>query len=149
MKSPYKMLGLEMGLDFLIMYAVMYVMVNTASNIYLNVNNFYMTGMMVTPMLAIMIIMMRSMLPDKRLNPILITGSAVLFFTLFAFVRAQTFVGDKSFITSMIPHHSGAILMCENAKISDVELKNLCSEIVSGQRKEIDQMKAILARLKR
>jgi uncharacterized protein (DUF305 family) len=46
----------------------------------------------------------------------------------------------------MIPHHSGAILMCERAKISDPQVKNLCREIIESQKREIDEMKAILAR---
>lgn len=49
----------------------------------------------------------------------------------------------------MIPHHSGALLMCDRASITDAELKKLCSEIVKGQQQEIDQMKKILARLNR
>jgi uncharacterized protein (DUF305 family) len=47
----------------------------------------------------------------------------------------------------MIPHHAGAVLMCEQAPIQDVEIKALCEEILRSQRREIDQMKAILARL--
>ena len=47
----------------------------------------------------------------------------------------------------MIPHHSGAILMCEEASIRDSELQKLCAAIVSSQQQEIDQMKVILRRL--
>jgi|TARA_B100001105_G_C22331816_1_gene417257 uncharacterized protein (DUF305 family) len=46
----------------------------------------------------------------------------------------------------MIPHHSGAILMCEQATLTDPEIKALCRGIVDGQRQEIAQMEAILAR---
>jgi len=46
----------------------------------------------------------------------------------------------------MIPHHSGAILMCEQAAITDPEIVALCGDIVKAQRDEIAQMKAILAR---
>jgi len=46
----------------------------------------------------------------------------------------------------MIPHHSGAILMCEQASIRDPELKSLCGNIITSQKQEIDQMKAMLAR---
>lgn len=141
------MLWVEVGLHFAIMYAVMYTMVWGFDDIYLNINNFYMTGMMVTPMIALMVVTMRSMFPDKRTNLLLIGGSLILFGAFFAFMRLQTFVGDKSFITSMIPHHSGAILMCERAQLSDPELKSLCEQIVSAQMKEIDQLKSILSRL--
>jgi uncharacterized protein (DUF305 family) len=44
----------------------------------------------------------------------------------------------------MIPHHASAILMCKRAALHDPEITKLCSSIVSGQRLEIDQMKAKL-----
>lgn len=47
----------------------------------------------------------------------------------------------------MIPHHSGAILMCREASLKDQELMDLCNNISQGQRKEIEQMNAIQARL--
>ena len=47
----------------------------------------------------------------------------------------------------MIPHHAGAILMCENANIQDPEIKKLCEEIVASQQREIAQMKAKLIEL--
>jgi len=47
----------------------------------------------------------------------------------------------------MIPHHAGAILMCEKASIRDSEIKTLCQQIIAGQQSEIDQMKGILTRL--
>jgi uncharacterized protein (DUF305 family) len=47
----------------------------------------------------------------------------------------------------MIPHHSGAVLMCSKAEIRDAEIKQLCGNIIRSQTQEIDQMKAILQRL--
>lgn len=71
---------------------------------------------------------------------------AVAFVVVFAFGRDETFIGNKQFLDSMIPHHSRAILMCQEADITDPEIKDLCQEIVSSQQKEIDQMKSILER---
>jgi uncharacterized protein (DUF305 family) len=47
----------------------------------------------------------------------------------------------------MVPHHSGAILMCRGAKLQDPELVTLCQNISQGQRREIEQMNAVAARL--
>ena len=50
----------------------------------------------------------------------------------------------------MIPHHSGAILMCNEAKLRDAELRELCygsQGIVVSQEREVAQMKQILERL--
>jgi uncharacterized protein (DUF305 family) len=44
----------------------------------------------------------------------------------------------------MIPHHAGAILMCEKAPIQSREIHDLCKAIISGQEQEISQMKALL-----
>jgi uncharacterized protein (DUF305 family) len=46
----------------------------------------------------------------------------------------------------MIPHHSGAILMCERASVTDPEIVALCRSITESQQKEIAQMQAILQR---
>jgi len=61
-------------------------------------------------------------------------------------MRTQAAVGDKGFLRSMIPHHSGAILMCEQAKLTDPEIVALCTGIVRSQAQEIAQMEAILKR---
>jgi uncharacterized protein (DUF305 family) len=44
----------------------------------------------------------------------------------------------------MIPHHAGAILMCEEAAITDAEIKELCGRIIAGPEAEIRQMKGKL-----
>jgi uncharacterized protein (DUF305 family) len=57
-------------------------------------------------------------------------------------------INDRQFIASMVPHHSGAILMCRKANLSDPELASLCGEITKGQREEIEQMERIGARFR-
>ena len=50
---------------------------------------------------------------------------------------------DHRFIDMMIPHHEGAIMMAKDAqqKATRPELKKLAESIITGQQKEIDQMK--------
>lgn len=134
-------------LHFPIMYAVMFSMVYSVDEIFHNLNTFYMAGMMVAPMIILMPLMMSKMYLNAKLNLIVYTSSTVLFLALFFFTREQSFIGDRQFLRSMIPHHSGAILMCEKAKIEDAEIKALCDEIIKGQRAEIEQMKRILERM--
>jgi hypothetical protein len=97
--GSYQALGIEMAIDFVIMYLVMYTMIATLDHFHVNLNTAYMTLMMVAPM-----------------------------------TRA------------MIPHHSGAILMCKEASLHDRELVALCEQIVKSQQAEIAQMEEILAR---
>ena len=108
---------------------------------------FYMALMMVAPMVVLMILDMRHMFPSKGINAALIAASIAVFFVCFALIRTQTTIDDDSFLRSMIPHHSGAILMCQQASISDPQVKRLCGEIIQSQRREIDEMKEVLHRL--
>jgi uncharacterized protein (DUF305 family) len=55
-------------------------------------------------------------------------------------------VGNDQFLRSMIPHHSSAILMCQQSQLTDPEIIQLCQEIIASQKEEITQMQAILAR---
>ncbi|WP_213289197.1 DUF305 domain-containing protein [Bradyrhizobium sp. sGM-13] len=146
-KQHYGRLAIMTGLSFVAMFILMYAMVDRFANVYPNLNQFYMAGLMAAPMLMIELLVMRSMYPDSRMN-LTFGGVAVVALVLFFLgIRAQTAVADVQFIKSMIPHHAGAILMCERSAISDAELGKLCSEIIKGQQQEIDQMKQILARL--
>ena len=147
MHGHYRTLGLELIIHFVIMYLVMYTMIATLDDFYLNLNNVYMTLMMVAPMAVLMLVLMRSMYQNRRLNLIIGGVAVVIVAVAFWGMRSQAAVGDREFLRSMIPHHSGAILMCEQASISDPEIVALCGEIGKGQQREIDQMKAILARL--
>jgi uncharacterized protein (DUF305 family) len=56
------------------------------------------------------------------------------------FIRQQTAISDQQFLRSMIPHHAGAILMCEQAQIIDPQIEKLCGAIISSQQAEIQQM---------
>lgn len=106
----------------------------------------YMTLMMAAPMAAVMLVAMRSIFGSRRLNLVLAAGAALIFAASFIAMRSQTSIGDKEFLRSMIPHHSGAIPMCEEAVLTDREIVEPCGRIVGSQRAEIAQMKAILAR---
>ncbi len=145
-KSSYRLLGIEMAIDFVIMYLVMYTMIATLDHFYLNLNNVYMTLMMVAPMTILMLVSMRSMYPSRRMNWIIGGGAALVFVASFVGMRTQAGVGNEEFLKSMIPHHSGAILMCQQASITDPEIVNLCREIVRAQETEIARMRAILDR---
>lgn len=147
--NMYGHLALETAISAIIMYLVMFVMIDNTGSFYNNVNMFYMTLMMVAPMVVIMLVgSMRSMFPNKNLNYILVGGLAVVFFLSWALIRWQYPIGNTQFLRSMIPHHSGAILMCQESDLTDPEIIKLCDGIIKGQKQEIDEMKAILERSK-
>ena len=135
------------ALSFIAMYVLMYAMVDRFANVYPNFNQFYMAGLMAAPMVLIELLLMGDMYPNKRLNLIVAALSGLALIVFFSFIRQQTAIFDRQFLKSMIPHHAGAILMCEKATIVDPQIQELCQTIMSGQQSEIDQMKGILNRL--
>jgi uncharacterized protein (DUF305 family) len=146
-QSHYPKLLIMGVLSFLSMYILMYSMVNKFADVHNNLNEFYMAMIMTAPMMILELLLMGSMYPNKKLNVIILAGSVAALVIFYLFVRQQTAITDKQFLQSMIPHHSSAILMCENAAITDPEIQALCDSIVEGQQSEIDQMEAILERL--
>ncbi len=134
-------------LSFIAMFILMYAMVNTFGDVFANYNQFYMAALMVFPMILIELLLMRAMYPNGALNAAIVAVSLVAFAASWFMIREQAAIADVQFLKSMIPHHSGAVLMCENANLSDPEIASLCDAIVPGQQSEIDQMKQILRRL--
>lgn len=147
MKSPYKQLAVMTVVHLVIMYVAMFAMINRGSYFYNNTNMFYMAVLMAAPVSLFMLISMRHMYPNQKLNIIIGIGFAVLTVASYGAIRAQAGVGDKQFLRAMIPHHSGAILMCREAHITDQEVSGLCKDIIDGQQHEINQMEGILKRL--
>ena len=142
----YTKLYVMVALSFAAMYILMYSMVNAYADVYNNVNQFYMAGLMAAPMVTIELLVMSAMYGNKRLNAALMAISVLAAVVFFFGIRRQGAVSNEQFLRSMIPHHSAAILMCQEAQITSREIKELCGGIVSSQQAEIDQMKALLRR---
>ena len=146
-QGHYGRLMVELAIDFVIMYLVMFTMIRSLDHFYNNINNVWMTLMMVTPMALVMLAAMRSMFPSRKRNLLVIAGALIVFGVSFYGMRTQLAVGDEQFLRSMIPHHASAILMCEKAPLRDPDIQQLCLQIVASQQGEIDQMKAKLVEL--
>lgn len=147
MGRPYVLFAVNMVLSLVVMYLVMFSMIDGWGDFRNNLNTLYMALAMVAPMGIIMLATMGGMYANRKLNAVLHLGLTILFLAAFAATRTQAFIGDRQFIASMVPHHSGAILMCRQASLDDPELIALCADISAGQRAEIEQMDAIRARL--
>ena len=134
-------------LHLISMYFLMYSMVYVFDHFYNNINKFYMAAIMTAPMILLELVLMGAMYKNKTRNAVIMIGSIAALVIFFLFIRQQTAVNDRMFLRSMIPHHSSAILMCEETELQDQELIDLCDEIVQTQKEEIDQMKDIMERL--
>ena len=150
MRHHYTMLAVNLMLSLVIMYLAMFAMIYSWGEFIQNINFAYMALVMWAPMAMVMLWTMRSMYKNSRLNTALYAVFGVVFVLSLLGIRAQGLVGDRQFLSSMIPHHSGAVLMCQQASIHDPEIRELCfgpNGIVQSQEREIRQMKAIRQRL--
>ena len=149
-RKHYWMLALNLAISLVIMYVVMFSMIWRFADFFNNSNMFYMALLMWAPMGILMLLMMGMMYPNKRLNMMLHAAFAMVILFSYLGIRDQLLFGDRKFAREMIPHHSGAITMCNRSSIRDPELRELCfgpRGIVASQEREIAQMKAILERL--
>lgn len=139
--AMYKRFAVMAVAMFAAMYFIMYAMIDGLNNLIPNINNLYMTLLMVSAMLIIELLIMKGMYQNKKINWAIITVSlAIGIFSWFG-IREQLFVGDKEFVKGMIPHHAAAVLMSEKAKLTDPELIELQKNILETQAKEIELMK--------
>lgn len=146
--NHYPRLYAMTGLSFAAMYVLMYAMVDVFANVFNSLNQVYMAGLMAAAMVIIELVVMGRMYHDRRRNIGLIAGSIAVLLLCWFGIRQQWGIGNRQFLRSMIPHHAGAILMCEQASVDDVEIRALCQGIIAGQQSEIDQMKARLDALR-
>jgi Domain of unknown function (DUF305) len=117
-------------LSFISMYVLMYAMVNRFVDVYPNNNQLYMAALMTAPMIIFELFLMGGMYQNRSANMAIVIASIVLLGAAWFAIRTQSGIGDRQFLRSMIPHHSGAILMCEQSIIQDPEIVTLCKTIL-------------------
>lgn len=143
--KPYVGLLVSIIISFIVMYGIMYAMADRWNNVYLNLSNVYMTGLMAGSMLPIMLATMPGMFKNRKTNIALWAASVVLLGLFWVLLRYEAGVGDRQFIRAMIPHHAAAIQMCNESSLTDPRVIKLCEGIVEAQEREIAELKALLA----
>ncbi|TLP74115.1 DUF305 domain-containing protein [Maribacter sp. ACAM166] len=148
--NNYRTFFIMLGCSFVAMYITMYLNTYVVDHVYFSLTRFYMTCLGISTMAVIMWFFMRNMYKNKKKNIAILLGSFVLFVGALGLVRAQKpIIGDVLWMKAMIPHHSIAILTSERADIQDPEVKKLADDIIKAQKKEIEEMKAMIKRLER
>ena len=146
--SNYTKFFLMLGSSFVAMYITMYLNTYEFDHLWFSLTRFYMVCLGIAAMALIMFFFMKNMYKNKRKNLGIVLGSIVLFLGALGLVRDQkSTVGDVLWMKGMIPHHSIAILTSERADIKDPEVKKLAEDIIKAQKKEIEEMKAMIKRL--
>ena len=100
-------------------------------------------------MTFVMLTFMLGMYSNRRVNAGLFIGSVAVFIGALWLVRSQATVDEVAWMKAMIPHHSIAILTSERAHLQDPRVRKLAESIIESQRREIDEMKALIMNLSR
>jgi magnesium-transporting ATPase (P-type) len=145
--SGYARFAAMIATSTLVMFGLMYLNTYQLDHVFFSETRIYMALIMGVAMAIIMLSFMSGMYTSRRINMAIYIGSVVVFALALWLVRSQQTVDQVSWMKAMIPHHSIAILTSERAHISDPRVRELADGIIESQRREIDEMKALIAEL--
>jgi hypothetical protein len=142
--NGYARFGAMIATSTIVMFGLMYFNTYQFDHVFFSETRAYMALVMGATMAVVMLGFMLGMYKNRRVNMGILGGSVVVFAVALWLVRSQTTVDDVSYMRAMIPHHSIAILTSERARISDPRVRKLADGIIDAQRREIDEMKALI-----
>jgi uncharacterized protein (DUF305 family) len=129
------------------MLGLMYLNTWALDHVFFSETRLYMALYMGAVMAIIMLAFMLGMYSNRKANVAIFAGAAVLFATSLYLVRSQDTIDDVAWMKAMIPHHSIAILTSTRANISDPRVRKLADDIIEAQKREIEEMKALIVDL--
>ncbi len=130
-----------------VMYGLMYLNTYAIDHVFWSETRAYMALIMGAVMAVVMMAYMWAMYRRPAANVAIIAAALVVGVGSLWLVRSQATVDQVSYMRAMIPHHSIAILTSERAEITDPRVRELADEIIAAQRREIAEMKALIADL--
>lgn len=145
--NSYLKFGIMILTSTFLMYWLMFLNVFQFEHVTYSETRIYMALIMGSVMAIVMLLFMWPMYKNKKVNSIILAGSAVVFALSLWLVRSQVLIEDEGWMKAMIPHHSIAILTSERADISDPEVRELADTIIKTQREEIAKMKELIEKL--
>lgn len=143
----YKRFAAMIAVSTIVMFGLMYLNTYEVSHIWFSQTRMWMALLMGAVMALIMIAFMWSMYRSTRANWAIVGVSMIAAVGALWLVRSQQTVDDVSWMKAMIPHHSIAILTSGRAHIRDPEVRRLADGIIEAQKREIAEMKQMIARL--
>ncbi|MDV6374783.1 DUF305 domain-containing protein [Deinococcus arenicola] len=147
MGGSYGRFAAMIATSTVVMYGLMYLNTYQLDHVYFSQTRMWMALYMGAVMAVIMLGYMLNMYRNSRTNMGILIGSIAVFAGALYLVRSQATVGDVAWMKAMIPHHSIAILTSERANITDPRVRKLADGIIEAQRREIAEMKALIADL--
>lgn len=145
--KPYAKFGVMIASSTIVMFGLMYLHTYSPDHVFFSQTRAWMAVIMGAAMAVVMLAFMWGMYPNRRANAGIVGVSVLLFALALWLVRSQRTVDDVSWMRAMIPHHSIAILTSERARIADPRVRRLADQIIQAQRREIDEMKALIDEL--
>ncbi|MFC4171569.1 DUF305 domain-containing protein [Microvirga sp. GCM10011540] len=142
--SKYMRFGAMIATSKIVMFGLMYLNVYSMDHAYFSETRAWMALVMGATMAVIMLAFMLGMYSNNKANLAIFLGSVAVFALALYLVRSQDTVEDVAWMKAMIPHHSIAILTSERANITDPRVKTLADQIISSQRKEIEEMRTLI-----
>ncbi|MBN1236939.1 MAG: DUF305 domain-containing protein [Gammaproteobacteria bacterium] len=147
MKSSYLRFFAMIATSTVIMFVLMYLNTYQLDHVFWSETRAYMALVMGASMAIVMLAYMLGMYSNGKTNAAIFAASVAVFALALYLVRSQQTVQDVSYMRAMIPHHSIAIMTSERAEISDPRVRELADGIIESQRREIAEMKALIADL--
>ena len=145
--SKYLRFAAMIATSTVIMFGLMYLNTYAFEHVYWSETRAYMALIMGATMAIVMMAFMLGMYDRKRINAAIFAVAALIFAGSLYMVRSQASVDQVDWMKAMIPHHSIAILTSERAELTDPRVRELADEIIQAQRREIDEMKTLIAEL--
>ena len=130
-----------------VMFGLMYLNTYAFDHVFFSETRFWMAFVMGAAMAIIMLSFMLGMYRDSKKNAAIFVGSILIFAGALWLVRSQQTIDDVAYMKAMIPHHSIAIMTSERARITDPRTRELAKAIITAQRREIAEMKYLIAQL--
>ncbi len=140
----YWRFGAMIATSVAVMYALTYLNTFELSHVMWSEERLYMVLIMGASMSVIMLSFMLPMYSNRRRNIAIFAGSLIVFLGALWIVRSQAPIEEEAYMSSMIPHHSIAILTSERSNIEDVRVCRLAVEIIEAQNREIAEMKWLI-----
>jgi uncharacterized protein (DUF305 family) len=145
MQMSYKRFFAMIATSTVVMFILMYLNTFAFEHVYFSQTRFWMAFVMGAAMAVIMLGFMLNMYKDMRMNIGIFAGSALVFVIALWLVRSQQTIDEAAYMRAMIPHHSIASMTSERADIRDPRVRRLADEIIEAQRREIAEMKYLIA----
>ncbi|GHA87614.1 DUF305 domain-containing protein [Cognatilysobacter bugurensis] len=147
MQSSYWRFAAMIATSTVVMFGLMYLTTYALDHVFWSETRAWMALLMGATMAIIMLGFMLGMYKKRALNIAIFAGAAAVFAVTLWIVRSQSTVDGVDYMRAMIPHHSIAVMTSERAQITDPRVRKLADEIIAAQRREIAEMKYLIARL--